>query len=110
MALVLTVGGVADFLCERVIGVLERAHHRRVHAYVERFKAIEIARRVEEAIECVGVGTLRGGEAGDSARGFGDDTERVGGVVDKARSFAVQLEVKSAGKEFTDDRMLRDYH
>jgi len=43
MALVLTVSGVADFFCEGVIGVLERAHGGGVNADVESFESIEIA-------------------------------------------------------------------
>ena len=43
MALVLTVCGVADFFCERVIGVLESTHGGGVDTDVESFESIEIA-------------------------------------------------------------------
>src|SRR4029077_10423240 len=43
MALVLTVGGVADFFGEGVIGVLESAHGGCVDADVESFESIKIA-------------------------------------------------------------------
>ena len=43
MALVLAVGGVADFFGESVVGVLEGAHDRGVNANVQSFEAIEIA-------------------------------------------------------------------
>jgi len=43
MALVLAVGGVADFFGEGVVGVLEGAHGGGVDAYVESLEAIEIA-------------------------------------------------------------------
>ncbi len=59
MALVLAVSGVADFFREGEVGVLERAHHRGMDADVEGFKAVEIARGVEKAVEGFGVGTLR---------------------------------------------------
>ena len=81
--------------------MLQRTHHRCMDANVERFKAIEIARRIEQPIKGFRVGALRGGEAGDGAIRFGDDAESVGGVVDKARRFAVQFGVKFAGEGFT---------
>ncbi len=59
VALVLGVGGVADFLGEGVIGVLEGAHHGGVDANVENFEAVEIARGVEEAVDSFVVGALR---------------------------------------------------
>ena len=46
MALVLTVGGVADFLGEGVVGMLKGAHHRGMDADVESFEAVEIARGI----------------------------------------------------------------
>ena len=58
MALVLTVGGVADFFGEGVVDVLESAHHGSVDPDVERFEAVEIARGVEQAVEGLGVGAL----------------------------------------------------
>jgi hypothetical protein len=58
MALVLTVGSVADFLGEGVIGVLQGAHGRCVDADVESFEAIEVAGRIEQAIDGVGVAAL----------------------------------------------------
>jgi hypothetical protein len=61
MALVLRVGGVADFFGEGVIGVLENAHHGGVDADVEDFEAIRIAGGVEEAVDGFGVGALRFG-------------------------------------------------
>ena len=51
MALILAIGGVADFLGEREIGVLEGAHHRRVNADVESFAAIGIARGIEHPVD-----------------------------------------------------------
>ena len=51
MTLILAVGGVADFLGKSVVGVLQRAHHRRVHADVQSFETIEIARGIEQAID-----------------------------------------------------------
>ena len=58
VALVLGVGGVADFFGEGVIGVLERAHHGGVDADVEDFEAVGIAGGVEEAVDGFGVGAL----------------------------------------------------
>ena len=58
VALVLGVGGVADFFGEGVIGVLESAHHGGVDADVEDFEAVGIARGVEEAVNGFGVGAL----------------------------------------------------
>src|SRR5215813_7973149 len=40
MTLVLAIGGMRDFFCESVTGVLERAHDRCMDAYVEGFEAI----------------------------------------------------------------------
>ena len=57
MTLVLAVGRVADFLRERKIGVLQCAKDRGVHADVERFSAIGIARGIEKQIDGFGVGT-----------------------------------------------------
>ena len=51
MALVLRVGGVADFFGEGVIGVLESAHHGGVNADVEDFEAVGIAGGVEKAVD-----------------------------------------------------------
>ena len=73
VALVLAVGGVADFFGESVIGVLQRAHHGCVDADVESFQAIEIARGIEQAVESFGVGAIGGGEAENGAIGRCDD-------------------------------------
>ena len=78
MALVLAVGGVTDFLRERVIGVLKSAHHRGVDTDVESFETVEIASRVEQTIDGFGVRTLRCSESGDGAVGIGDDAGGVG--------------------------------
>ncbi len=61
MALVLGVGGVANFFGERVIGVLKRAHHGGVDADVEDFETVGIAGGIEEAVDGFGVGALRFG-------------------------------------------------
>lgn len=58
MALVLGVGGVADFFGEGVIGVLESSHHGSVDADVEDFEAVGIAGGIEEAVDGFGVGAL----------------------------------------------------
>jgi hypothetical protein len=47
MPLILAIGGVADFLRKRKIRVLQSAHHRRVHANVQRLQAVRISRRIE---------------------------------------------------------------
>ena len=75
MALVLAIGGVADFFREREIRVLQRAHHRRVHADVERFQAIGIARRIEHPVERFRVGAFRRGQAQHGAIGVGHRRE-----------------------------------
>ena len=49
---------MGDFFGEGVIGVLERAHHGGVDADVESFEAVEIARGVEKAVDCFGIGAL----------------------------------------------------
>jgi hypothetical protein len=67
MALVLTIGSVAEFFGEGVIGVLQRAHHGCVNADVKSFEAIEVARRIEKTIDGFSVGTLGIGEAEDRA-------------------------------------------
>ena len=56
MALVLGVGGVADFFGEGVVGVLQSAHHGRVNADVQGFEAIEIPGGIEQAIDGFGIG------------------------------------------------------
>src|SRR5947209_9321540 len=58
MTLVLAVGCVADFFRERVVGVLQGAHHRGVNADIESFEAVEIASGVQEAIKGLGVAAL----------------------------------------------------
>ena len=70
MALVLTVRGVADFLSEGVVGVLQRAHHWRVDANVEGLKAIEISSRIQQPIDGFGVRTGGFGEANDGTIGI----------------------------------------
>ena len=59
VALVLAVGGVADFFGEGVIGVLQGAHHGRVDADVQSFEAVEIARGIEQAVDGFGVAAVR---------------------------------------------------
>ncbi len=101
MALVLAVGGVADFFGEGVVGVLERAHDGGVDADVERFEAVEVARGIQEAVNGFEVATLGFREAGDGAVGFGHDADGVGGVVNEAGGFAVELGVEFAGEGFS---------
>ena len=86
--LILAVGGVADFLRESEVGVLESAHHRGVDADVEGFEAIEIARGVQEAVEGFSVAALRCGETGDGAVGFGHDAHGVWRIINEPGSFA----------------------
>ncbi len=100
VALILGVGGVADFFGESVIGVLESAHHGGVNADVEDFEAVGIAGGVEETVDGFGVGALRFGEADDGAVGFGDDRWRVGGIVEEFGSFSGELGVKFFGEGF----------
>ena len=100
MTLILTIGGVADFFCESVIGVLERAHHGGVDADVKSFEAIEIARGIEETVNGFGVVALGFGEAEDGTVGFGHDADGVGGVVDELGSFSSELGVEFAGEVF----------
>ena len=59
MALVLAIRRVADFLRKREIRVLQRAHHRRVHADIQRLKAIGIARRIEQPVNRFRIRTSR---------------------------------------------------
>ncbi len=100
MALVLAVGGVADFLGESVVGVLERAHHRGVDADVEGFEAVEIASGIQKAIEGLEVAALGFDEAGDGAVGFGNDANSIGRVIDEPGGFTVELGVEFAGEGF----------
>jgi len=58
VALVLGVGGMADFFSEGVIGVLESAHHRGVNADVEDFETIGIAGGIEKAVDGFRIGAL----------------------------------------------------
>ena len=55
VALILRVGAVRELLAERVVGVLERAHQRRVGRDVQRLEPIRVARRVERDRERLGV-------------------------------------------------------
>ena len=55
MALILAVSGMADFLREGEIGVLKRAHDRRVHADVQRLAAVWIPRRIEQPVNRFGI-------------------------------------------------------
>ena len=96
MALVLAVGGVADLLGEREMGVLQRPHERRVHAHVHRFQAIGIARRVQHAIEGFGVGAFRFGDSNDGSIGLGENARRHQRIVDKPRSPPAQPRVEFA--------------
>ena len=63
VTLILTVGSVTDFFGERIVGVLECTHHGRVDSDVQSFKTIEIACRIEKAVEGFRVGTISGGKA-----------------------------------------------
>src|SRR5438105_9680390 len=98
MALVLRVGGVGDFFGEGVVGMLEASHDRCVNADVEGFEAIEILGGIEKAIDGVGVGALRFGQAEDGAERFGYDASSVRGVVDKFGGFSGELGIKFASK------------
>ena len=53
MPLILGVGGVAQALAERVAGVLQRPHQRRVIRHLDRVEPVRIAGRIEQAIERV---------------------------------------------------------
>ena len=70
MALVLAIGGMADLLGEGEIRVLKSAHHRRVHADVQDFPAIRIARGIEKPVDRFGIGAFGGRQAQDSAIRF----------------------------------------
>ena len=59
MPLVLAVGSVADFFGEGEIGVLQCAHHGRVHANVERFASVGVARRIQHAVQRFCICALR---------------------------------------------------
>ena len=84
MALVLTVCSMTDFFGEGVVGVLQGAHHRGVDANVEGLEAIEIASRIQEAVDGFGVGTGGFREAKDGTTGIGHDPRCVGRIVDEA--------------------------
>ena len=94
MALVLAVGGVTDLLGESVIGVLESAHHRRVDADIESFQPIRISRGIQEQIEGFGIGALGLGASDNGAICFGDDAQRVRGIIHEAGRAAGQLGIK----------------
>ena len=98
MALVLAVGGVADFFGEGVIGMLQGAHHGRVDADVQSFEAVEIAGGIEQAVD--GFGIAAGGfrETDDGAVGFGHDARCVRGIINEARSLAFEFRVELGGE------------
>ena len=77
MALVLTIGRVADLFCEREIRVLQCAHNRRVDAYVECLQAIRIPRGIEQAVDGLGVRARAFRESQHGAIRIGDDARRV---------------------------------
>ena len=87
MALILAVGGVADFFREGVIDVLQRAHHGRVHADVQRFEAVEIARRIEKAVDGFRIGALGFRQADHSAIGLGDHSRSISRIIDQPWKF-----------------------
>ena len=105
MALVLGVGGVADFFGEGVIGVLERAHHGGVDADVEDFEAVGIAGGIEEAVDGFGVGALGFGEADYGAVGFGHDGGGIRRVINELGSFSLELGVEFFGEGFAGLRV-----
>jgi len=94
VALILAVRGVADFLGEGVIGVLQRAHHGCVDADVQSFQAIKVARRIEKAVESLGVGAIGGGEADNGAVGRCDDRRSIGGIVEQGGSATLEQGVE----------------
>ena len=100
MALILTVRGVADFFREREIRVLQRAHHRRVHADIQRLAAIGIARRIQHAVERFRVGAFRCGQPDDRAIRIGHHGERARRIIDELRSERAELRVEFARKRF----------
>ena len=101
MALVLAVGGVADFFRERVIDMLERAHRWCMHADVQSLESIEIARRIEQSVDGLAVAALRFGQAEDGAVGFGGDARGVRRIVDELGGFAGELGVEFASEGLT---------
>ncbi len=105
VALVLGVGGVADFFGEGVIGVLERAHHWGVDADVEDFEAVGIAGGIEEAVDGFGVGALGFGEADYGAVGFGHDGGGIRRVINELGSFSLELGVEFFGEGFAGLRV-----
>ncbi len=109
MALVLAVGGVADFFGKGVVGVLERAHDRRVDANVKRFQAIEVARGIEQPVDGIEVAALGLRKPNDGAIGFGHDAEGVRRVVDEAGNLACKFGIEFAGEGLADGGIeLRD--
>ena len=60
-----------------------------MNANIESFEAIEIARRIEKAIDGFGVGAGRFREADDGAIGFGHDARGVRGIIEQAGSLAL---------------------
>ena len=102
VALVLAVGGVADFFREREIGVLQRAHDRRVHADVERFQAIRIARGIEQAVDGLVVGACAFGEAEHGAIGLRDDARRLRRIIRQQGDAPGEARVKFPRKRFPE--------
>ena len=101
MALVLAVGGVADFFREREIRVLQRAHDRRVHADVERFQAIRVARRIEQPVDRLVVRARAFGEAQHGAIGVRDDARRVRRIIGQQRDAPAKARVEFPRELFT---------
>ena len=100
MTLILAVCGVANFLGKSVIGMLQSAHERRMHADVESFQAIEVASGVEQAVDGLVVAAGRFGKADHGAVGLGHDARGVRGVVHQAGSSAVEARVEFANEGF----------
>lgn len=97
MALVLGVGGVADFFGESVIGVLESTHHGSVNADVQDLEAVGIASGIEKTVDGFGVGTLGFGQAEDGAVGIRDDARSVRRIIHKPGSLSGEPGVEFTG-------------
>ena len=86
MALILAVGSVADFFRKRIIGVLQGLHHGGVYPDIQRFEAIQVACRIEQPIDGLGVRTSRFRQSDNSPIGFSNHAWGVWRIIDQTGS------------------------
>ena len=98
VTLVLAIRGVRDLLCKRIARILQRAHHRRVYADVQRLQPVGISRRVHQPVDRFCVGTRLARRAHHRAVGLRDHLRRARGIIHQLGRASLERGVELPGK------------